>query len=225
MAIIILIVLSILILPRGIADIFSNYATEKIERWQQRGQLPNPSELKSVDSALAVASALDGHRPAIVVAQGDLHTWRASQKAIWDPNTKKHNRQALKYYRKHVILRPTWPRTWASIATIKFRLLEVDKEYFNAIEQAVKFGPNEIPVQLSVAKVGLATWTLLPDTTRIAVLDTVQRGLHHQARYIIRLAIQFGRDNIIMPYIQKNDSLLVMYKREKAVYAKPKKTI
>ncbi len=215
-----LIALSIFILLRGIADIFGHYATAKIERWQKRGQLPRPSELKSVGNALDIAAFLDGNRPAIIVAQGDLHTWRASQKPVWDSNTKKYNRQALQYYRKHVMLRPTWPKTWASIALIKFRLLEIDQEYFEAIEQAVKFGPNETFVQLNVAKVGLATWTLLPLSTRTAIKATLKRGFSHQARSIIRLAIQFDRDDIIVPYIKVDKKLLGMYKKEKDSYAK-----
>src|SRR5512143_1930905 len=84
------------------------------------------------------------------------------------------------------------PYVWVIIAALKLRLDDLDFEFYGALERAERFGHWEPAVQLAIAQVGLAGWSLLAQPAKLLVLDAIARALPRQGAEIRRLAKAHG---------------------------------
>jgi hypothetical protein len=217
LAISLLALLSIVSTLGGLADVFRARAETILG---QQGDAirtsPTRRQAQAALEAYTLASRLDAWRPDLQAAVGDMHALLAAGRPVWEAESKAHNRAARDAYRTAIQRRPSWPYAWANLAVVKFRLAELDREFFTALERAVTLGPWEPEIQKTVADLGLAAWKLLPEETRTPVRASLERGLHRQGETIISLAARYGRLDVLAPLVEGNGRLEAMVQGERA---------
>ncbi len=67
---------------------------------------------------------------------------------------------AYKDYKKSLELRPTWAGSWVGLATIKWKLDELDETFYSYLQQAEKFGPQDSLTHMFYAEFGLNMFSL-----------------------------------------------------------------
>ena len=114
-----------------------------------------------------------------------------------------HYQKGLAAYREAIRLRPAWPNVWADMAMTKVRAGEFDKEFFDTLRMAAKFGPWEEGVMNTVTQLGLWYRNWLPADLKATVDDTIARyaeNYPHQAMTIARLQ---DKREVICPLVSK----------------------
>lgn len=197
----------------GVADVFRARAELIIDL---HGDVirtpPTKDRIARALEAYALANRLDGLRPDFIASLGDMHALSVAELPVWEPEAKKHTRAALDYYREAISRRPSWPYTWANLAVVKFRLAELDHEFFSALERAAVLGPWEPQIQKTVADLGLAAWEVLPEETRAQVRANLERGIHRQGEAVVRLALRHRRTELVAPLVQGDAHLEAVLK-------------
>jgi len=197
----------------GAADVFRVRAELILD--QQGDVIRTPLTKDRIARALeayALAQRVDGRRPDLLAGLGDMHAMLVADAPPWDAEAKEHRRAALDYYRAAIVRRPSWPHTWANLAVIKFRLVELDREFLTALERAAALGPWEPEVQKTVADLGLAAWDVLPEETRAQVRADIERGMRRQGETMVRLALRHRRADVVAPLVQNDNRLAAVLK-------------
>ena len=105
--------------------------------------------------------------------------------------------ESLVLYRTATELRPHWPYSWAGLALSKAKLTQMDDELFQAIDNAVLYGPWENAVNITIAEAGLLSWKLLPAAQQQAVLANIDRGLKRNFKEIELIALQLNQTDML----------------------------
>ena len=202
-----LLLLSLYAGKAGISDLELRIAQGHLDAWSREMRVPGWDEWVRVKGHLWRGHRLDPANPDLLNELGRLQELRAVDKTAGKKHVLESWAEALGYYRKAADLRPTWPHTWASVATVKLKLLQLDSEFLIALARATQFGPWEPSVQIRVVEVGFAAWAVLPDHTRTVVMSTAERALTREGLEIIRLAHRYGRDCDVYPLVVGDDRL------------------
>jgi hypothetical protein len=173
---------------RGLADMADYPARRAMAQWAGDKHAPGEAEWQAAHAALERAAALAPANPLYVEEIGRLLELRATGMDRADPAARTLLQQSRAQFRQAVAMRPGSPYAWASLALVKFRLNEMDYEFYGALERAGRFGPWEPAVQITLADIGLAGWMLLALPGKQQVLGALERGMLRQDKEIIRLA-------------------------------------
>ena len=186
-------VLLALALPRGLADLYGFEARVAHNGWEATRRPPTGEEWTVARNLLGDAQALDPGHPAYREDIARLYELRASPRKAGDAPTRDDLREALAYQRQAARLRPSSAYTWASIARIKARLPEPDREFEAALRNAALLGPWEPGVQLAIAEAGFRHWGTLTAETRVALSANALRALRRQDAKLFEIARRHGR--------------------------------
>jgi len=186
-----------LALPRGLADLRALEARILFNSWETARRLPSSEEWTLARSRLREARALDPGRPDFLEDIARLHELRARPIKEGDTLARADLRQALDYHRQNLRLRPGLPYTWASLALVKARLGEPDREFETALRNAARLGPWEPEVQLALAEAGFRHWPSLAPETRTAMRANAGRALRWQDAKIFDIARRAGRLDLL----------------------------
>ena len=115
---------------------------------------------------------------------GRLFEQRAAEAPARDPAARALLERSRMQFRRAAAMRPGSPYAWSNLALVKFRLGEMDYEFYGALERAARFGPWEPAVQLALADIGLAGWRRLALPGKLAVLGAIERGMKRQQKEI-----------------------------------------
>lgn len=182
---------------RGLADWSSMRWRHEITGWaERRATPPPPGRLQEAITSLTDALALTPDDPTLIEHLGVALELRA---AGFPPGSDRrlYLAQALVHFRKAAALRPTSPYTWANILVAKYRLGQVDAEFFGAMHHALDFGPWEPAVQLIVADTALGAWDGLDSGLRTRVTENLQRAAVRQADALARIATKQRRIELV----------------------------
>jgi polysaccharide biosynthesis protein VpsP len=180
---------------RGLADMAYYPARRAMTQWTLDKRVPSATEWDSTQAYLERAAALAPSNPLYVEELGRLFEQRAVQAYPRDPAARALPGEARALlersraqFRRAASMRPGSPYAWSSLALVKFRLGEMDFEFYGALERAARFGPWEPAVQLALADIGLAGWRWLALPGKLAVLGAIERAMKRQDGEIGRLA-------------------------------------
>ena len=67
---------------------------------------------------------------------------------------------AYEDYQKSLELRPAWAGSWVGLATIKWKLDELDESFYSYLQQAEKFGPQDSLTHIFYAEFGLNMFSI-----------------------------------------------------------------
>jgi tetratricopeptide (TPR) repeat protein len=160
----------------GIADFTSLEARFLVDQsYRDRKPLAIQAWLHA-EEQLDTSRSWDGDNPVYDEYLANLYFMRA---VGYMPNSREQQafyETALEHYLRAAYLRPTSGYTHASIATVKFRLGQFDRDFSLALARASKYGPWERPVQEQVIDAGLRTWGGLAEGVREEVRATLWRA-------------------------------------------------
>ena len=127
-----------------------------LETWQRTPSLANePSAQNMLE---AIDSAIEKFPDNALYYQ--LRAQTIEWLAYAQPSERKSSNvdllnAAYKDYEKSLELRPTWAGSWIGLATIKWKLDELDKSFYSYLEQAEKFGPQDSLTHMFYSEFGL----------------------------------------------------------------------
>ena len=177
---------------RGIADAQYFGARTILSGAAKAKRLPELAELTTVEAALRDSLALEPSNPLFVEQLARAHEMRVARLTGGDPAARESLRQSLARFRTAAVMRPGSPYVWLGIAAIKLRLDDMDFEFYGALQRADRLGRWEPEVQLGLADIGLASWSLLAQPAKVLVLGAIARGSPRQGREFRRLAAAHG---------------------------------
>jgi hypothetical protein len=186
-----------LAVPRGLADLRALETRLLMKSWEAARRPPSSEEWAHAYEQLRVARTLDPGRPIHLEDLARLHEWRALALKPGDARAKEDLRQALDFQKHSVRLRPGSAYAWASIALLKARLPEPDREFEDALRNAALLGPWEPELQLGLAEAGFRHWNVLALETRDALRANAARALHRQDVKLFTIARHHGRLDVL----------------------------
>ena len=171
---------------RGLADAEYYPARRAMTQWSAAKRPPSAVALDAAQASLERAAALAPSNPLYVEELGRLYEMRALPLPL--PASRPLLEQSRAQFRRAAALRPGSPYAWSNLALVKYRLGEMDFEFYGALDRAARFGPWEPAVQLALADIGLASWRWLALPGKLTVLGAIERGMLRQGKEIDRLA-------------------------------------
>jgi hypothetical protein len=195
-----------LALPRGLADLRAFEARVLFKSLEAKRRQPSAEEWAAARSRLQEARDLDPGQPNYLEDIARLHELRALPLKAGDALAQSDLREALDYQREALRRRPGSPYTWASIALLKARLPEPDREFETALRNAALLGPWEPEVQIALADAGFRHWNTLAPESRAAMRANAARALRQQDARLFELARRIGRLDVLcaVPGVQRS---------------------
>ncbi|MBL8511082.1 MAG: hypothetical protein JNM52_05505 [Betaproteobacteria bacterium] len=152
-----------------------------------------PTDWQAAYTELEQSLRWDTSNPAIVEQMGTLWVMRGNVgNTIHTSYT-----EAVRYFERAAVLRPTSPYIWANLAWVKYQLGEVDNVFYSALANAINMGPWEREVQMIATDLGLALWDEMPQTLRPMLLQIVQNGQQRYATEIGQIAARRGKLGLV----------------------------
>lgn len=159
---------------RGVADVVAQDPRYEMERWLSGKLLPDKIRLDAMQAALIEAQYLDPRNPKLLEELALFRAARVRGRYNHEPEVRQARQQSLEGFRQALEQRPTSGDTWFNVALMKFRLGEIDREFSQSLQQAIRRAPWEATVQLRAIELGLANWQELADPLREALKQTIQ---------------------------------------------------
>ncbi len=194
----------------GLADIYFSSAKNEIEHWKSGKITLEDKDWDRLRANLSKAVKLDPNNPEIHEKLAYVIEGRFFNVVSKEPKAQIVRLLALEHYRKSVHLRPVWPYAWANVASIKYRLGQIDDEFFEALHNVVKFGAWEPGLQRLVVELWINELKAFPQEEHQFVLEVVSRALEKQPNRILDLIRKKGLLGLIC-LIKKDNSLVVDY--------------
>ncbi|WP_286263349.1 VpsP family polysaccharide biosynthesis protein [Thalassotalea atypica] len=126
---------------------------QTLEYWRDNQQITNDEELNQTLTIIHRANNTHPNNPQYLITLGLVYEWGGLHAAEQADKMHYFN-EARKYYSRATELRPTWPGTWATLATLKWRLNEIDQQLVEYLFLADKFGENSDQVHEAWLEVG-----------------------------------------------------------------------
>ncbi|MBU1962855.1 MAG: hypothetical protein KJ675_16985 [Gammaproteobacteria bacterium] len=198
-----LILLSLLAIKRGIADILHRSAQLSINHWTNTGILPDGvRKVEEVESWLLLALRLEPSDPSLNDNLGRLYSLATNLPGIPYAERRRYGGQAMESFRVALRLRPSHPYTWVNLALIKGWLGQVfDKEFQTAFRKGIDNGPWEPELQRALMRLGFEKWPWLDDGLRAAVFLTVDHAMKVQPENVFKLAETAGQLPLICDHL------------------------
>ena len=192
----------------GIASVLVYKVEEKLTK--SYGQKSNDWE--TIRFSLSEALTLDPDNPDYLHKSGLAYENEFIYYPLGDASAENYRRKAYHYYTQSLNMRPVWPHHWIDLALVKYRLNELDDEFYQALEQAIALGPWEPWVQRTAADIGMHHWNKLPAHIQSLVKKTVRNGVRHRdsARLMLELVKRYDMFELVCD-IELSDELTKKY--------------
>lgn len=196
--IILLSVLILFIAKLAIADAYAHQSYRTLKAWQLSPFEMSTKEWDGIRNNIERAHELDPGNPELLMALGLAHEGRFAHYAVQLPEAEQDRKKALVYYRQSVKLRPSWPYGWIDLALVKYRLGELDREFYDALAISTELGPWEPGVQKVIIEIGLHGWNEINDDAHTLVLDTIKKAVvHSDKKHVSSIIKQLKQYNIL----------------------------
>jgi len=176
-------------------------AEKKINEWRAEKINPKEDEWESIKRNLTIALLSDPANPDLIYHLGVAHEAYYIYYPTRNVAAKKHRIKAKAYYRDALTLRPVSPFYWVDLALVKYRLNELDDEFYAAMDNSVNLGPWEPGVQRVVIDIGLHAWRKLTPDGKAIVVNTIRNSIQHSniehAEAVLELVEKYNRVDVI----------------------------
>ncbi|MEE9551633.1 MAG: hypothetical protein V3V89_01185 [Gammaproteobacteria bacterium] len=163
----------------GIASVFAYPAKKQLSEWQESQKLLNQNQWGDIQADLNKALVKDPANPEILRNLGLSDEGGSNYYPVGDNSAIEARQFAYQYYQDALTGRPTWPYHWADLALVKYRLGELDTEFYMAFEHAIRLGPWEPWIQHIIADIGMHNWNNFSPEVQVSVMKTIRNGLRH----------------------------------------------
>lgn len=176
------------------------YATTQ---WQARAELPSLAEVVPAIEDANAALGWESDNPEYKELKARALYYRALIEGAGAVGVE-DIKEAISLHRSAIELRPRWPYSWANLVLMKAHLGEVDDEYQYALEQAVRFGPWEQSVHLSLTHAAVLSWSLLSKEQKGLYAENVERGLVRNFHAIRATLDRYQKRSVVCAYLQRS---------------------
>lgn len=194
----------------GLADVYFRAAVKELSHWQSGKITLEDKDWDRLRVDLSKAVELDPNNPEFHEKLAFAIEGRFLNVESKEPKAQVYRELALQHYRKSVHLRPVWAYAWANVASIKYRLGQIDEEFFEALHNVVKLGPWEPGLQRLVIEIGINEIGAFPQEEVLFVLEVVSRALEKQPYKTLDLIKKKGFLDLIC-LLHKDNTLVVDY--------------
>ncbi len=129
---------------------------------KQPVSLITSEELELADKAITYATSQDPLQPHYWQLSAYIKTHNLSVTSEKNNNKLLVYQQAEKDLLKSLELRQTWSETWIALAQVVSYQEGPTERVYEYIQQAKKFGPYKLDVQLGIIQIALMNWQQLP---------------------------------------------------------------
>lgn len=158
----------------GLANLYFYKADYYLASWYEEGKVESKADWE--DALGAINKAIENHpnHPHYHNIAAKILEWGATHN--YEERTVLLN-QALTNMKNSLSLRPGWSDSWINIAMIKWRLGEIDDEFWQAIKLAIKHGPYMPDINIGASTIYLAFWSQLDLETRKVAIEQIERTM------------------------------------------------
>ncbi|PIE25434.1 MAG: hypothetical protein CSA60_00570 [Neptuniibacter caesariensis] len=185
-------------------DLYGYKVRYAVEEWQEKKSLPDLVEVENALIDADHALAWEGDNPQYHELKARVLYYKALLQGL-DAEAMEYVSQAKALHQKAIKLRPHWPYSWANLALMKSYLEEWDTEYNTALMNAVKYGPWEQSVHLTIAHAGAMSWAKLTAEQKRVVAANVERGIARNFQAIALNLDAYNKRTLVCAYMTRND--------------------
>ena len=204
----------------GLADVYYRPAMNELKNWRLGKITLEDKDWDELQVNLSKALALDPDNPEIHESLGLAIEGRFFGIVSRDGEAQPYRQLALEHYKKSILLRPVWPYAWAALSSVKYRLGQIDDEFFQALHNVAKLGPWEPGLQRLVVEMGMNEWKAFPFKEREFILEVVTRALQKQPHKILPLIKSKGFLDLICLLYKDKQSVINYCEKYKTVKSK-----
>ena len=184
-------------------DLYGYKVRYVTSQWQNSGTLPELNEIEIALSDADTALNWEAGNPEYLELKARVLYYRAlvvgmSAGGLVDVAL------AKMLHLEAIALRPRWPYSWANLVLMKSYLREFDDEYHHALVQAVRFGPWEQSVHITLAQAGAISWGALSREQKRLYADNVQRGIVRSKEAVGAALDSFKKRSVVCAYLKRS---------------------
>ena len=196
----------------GIASAISYASVEKMSDWRKFYRHLDHEQWESIRYKLNEALIFNPYNPDLLQSLGAAYENEYAFYPTSDINAQSYRKVAQENYRDSLSNRPSWPHHWVDLALVKYRLNEIDSEFYQAMTNAIMLGPWEPWVQRIVADIGMHNWHNFQPEIQALIKTTVQNGVKHRdsAKPMLELVKRYDMFELVCTS-GINDQLLKKY--------------
>lgn len=190
------VLLIILLFPAGIsaaqtlvAEVIAWPAVQQLQAAQDRQVSMPDRKWQDIRIKLQKALSLEADKPEFLHHLGNAWLLQYRYASNSDETAIAAREQAAEYFRQAMTLRPTWPHDRVDYLLAKYRLQDIDSEFYRQLLMANRLGPWEAWVQQITAETGLQLGDQLPADVRDTVAASIINGVQHPDDFKIMLDI------------------------------------
>jgi hypothetical protein len=168
----------------GLADVYAAPAESYLQTKRDAGEVLSRNEWQALHGNLIRALALAPGDPENLSELGRLYRILLEAADLDAGEISRDGDAGAAYYQAALVLRPTWPWDWGSLALVKYQQYQdTSGVYQDALVRAVEFGPRESALQDRVAELGSHSWSALNPAAARAVLTAADRALERDPQW------------------------------------------
>lgn len=171
------------------AEVIAYPAARKLYVVQDQPARLSGQQWQDVRQELQKALLLEPGKPALLHQLGSSYMLQYRYASSSDMAAIAARQQAADYFRQVIALRPTWPHDRIEYLLARYRLQEIDSEFYQQLRLANRLGPWEGWVQQVTAETGLQLGDQLPADVQETVAASIINGVQHPDDFKIMLDI------------------------------------
>ena len=124
-----------------------------VEQWQRE---PSRVSVEKANAALTQINVSIGYfseNSLYFQMRGQVYEWLAY---TGSDNSNLYLNDAISSYQKSILLRPYWAASWVGLASSKWKLNEVDDEFYHYLATAQEVGPQDAVLHSFISEFGLS---------------------------------------------------------------------
>jgi len=187
----------------AMGDLYGYKVRYATSQWQERSELPSLAEVVQAMEDADAALGWETDNPEYKELKARVLYYRA---LINGPDSAgvADIREAALLHRDAIELRPRWPYSWANLVLMKAHLGEVDDEYQYALEQAIRFGPWEQSVHISLTHAAVLSWSSLSKEQKSLYAGNIERGLVRDFRAMRTTLDAYQKRSVVCAYLKRS---------------------
>ncbi|MAY43403.1 MULTISPECIES: hypothetical protein [unclassified Neptuniibacter] len=197
------VIASYVVISWGVGDMYGYKVRYALDDWQTQEELPLLGQVNSALANVDEALSWEGSNPEYIELKGRLLYYRALVNGL-DKDSLSDLREAKKLHLRAIELRPNWPYSWANLVLMKSYLKEFDDDYDKALSRAVRYGPWEQSVHLTLSHAAALSWVSLSLEQKHVFAKNVERALVRNSNNIRATLDAYKKRAAICAYLKRD---------------------